>query len=370
MTRRPRQPWCRPAASLAKRCWPEADLRFGRTGGLELLLRLGLARARLRSLKVEVRQMEAPGLLGYLAARLDFSALEVLEIRTPGGYVLSSAQNLATVDVSGTGPANQKDYGLALVLAGLSAAEQSSMRVLWKSLASTLAGILHCSPLLGLLDCNLDAAADLHSLKLLPNLRCLTLRLYHLWDKYDSDCADPTEDLHDAVSRLSQLEEIAIDMSHPNKCSHVEIRLRFSSQSLRLLDLRGMQKDCEVSFLACPALKELHTFWRGYFGCGIRPLAREGTGLLVIRQPGPLPRACYAFGAQGHWQNATKDFSSAQLVQIPDMCRVVVHPDGHRGDLPAVFGHQVSDEGSRSWEMLAVGAFRDMPEARFPMSQE
>ncbi|KAJ1632909.1 hypothetical protein T492DRAFT_904640 [Pavlovales sp. CCMP2436] len=169
-----------PAAS--SRQLPRADLRFGCTGRLDLLLRLGLARARLRSLKIEAGKMEM-GLLRFIAGRCDLSALERLEYRTPGGYVHSYAQQnpaTAAVDFSGAVPENEMDYGLGLVLAKLSAAEHGSMRVLWDSQASPLAELLRRSPLLGLLDCNLDAAADLCALALLPNLRCLILRLRDL----------------------------------------------------------------------------------------------------------------------------------------------------------------------------------------------
>jgi hypothetical protein len=118
----------------------------------------------------------------------------------------------------------------------------------------------------------------------LPRLRRITLRLCELWGEY-SESADPSNELENVLSRLPQLEELSIDMHYPSGTCSTEMgpRLRITSQSLRLLDLRGMSKACEVGYLACPALEEMRTLWRCWYGGGILPLEREGDGCWSCR---------------------------------------------------------------------------------------
>jgi len=155
------------------------------------------------------------------------------------------------------------------------------------------------------------------------------------------------------VSRLPQLEELAIGMAHPSS-GDGDIRLRFSLQSLRLLDARGMPKLCYVGFLACPALEELRTLWHGHYSGGIMPWRKGSTEFYAIGggMGSDIPHSCCAFGARGH-------HSPAQPVDISDRCRVIFYTDDWPSLQPrqsAVFGQRVNDDGSRSWTMLEAGA--------------
>mmetsp|Transcript_30006 Transcript_30006/g.68789 ORF Transcript_30006/g.68789 Transcript_30006/m.68789 type:complete len:95 (-) Transcript_30006:179-463(-) len=63
---------------------------------------------------------------------------------------------------------------------------------------------------------------------------------------------------------MPKLEELAIEMN--NAGSEEAIKIRLTSQTLRVLDLRGMDKACEVCYLACPDMMEMRTLWCSYRG--------------------------------------------------------------------------------------------------------
>ncbi|KAJ1629589.1 hypothetical protein T492DRAFT_1010165 [Pavlovales sp. CCMP2436] len=335
---------CRVAReALAARGWPEIDLRYGRADSLGLILRLGLTLARPRSLKMDCGLNET-GLLGWIAERCDLSALERLEVRISGG-LLHTISN---------GPiATSHSQGLGLVLSRLSPAYHSSMRAQFMT-ASPLAGFFSRSPLLCLLGWPLLCPADLRALELKPRLHRLTLRIGARWSG-ESECADPRKELQDVLSRLPLLEELSIEMSWCEwPCD-----LRFTSQSLRLLDLRGMGKSCQVSYLACPALEEVRTLYRGSYEGGILPLARKGNGFRVINTHGGLPATFSAFGAHGSLPSHTRHGSLP--VDLPEKCRVMIYLEDWRcgrSDLPAPaeFCQRRDDDGSWSWQMQAAGA--------------
>jgi len=169
------------------------------------------------------------------------------------------------------------------------------------------------------------------------------------------------------LSRLPLLEELSIEMDQAcgwsRRCFRFGDgpRLRITSQSLRLLDVRGMGKSCEVSYLACPALEEVRTLSRGCYDGGILPLVREDNGFSVIDTHGGHPGTFCAFGARGATlfssdSSSVDEYSDCLPVDLPERCRVMIYPDGCEDNSPAEFCQRVNDDGSRSWQVQAVGA--------------
>lgn len=332
-------------------------------------MRVGRARARPRTLKIDCGLAEI-GLMWWLAERCDFSALEHFEIKLSGGFLHTSrtqraraAAPAAPMDPSTRREDEHSTYGLGWVLAELSGAHHATMRALWHRAcqpvpAYPLPVLWERSPLLVRLDCALHRSDELRSLAYLSQLRSLNINVSALWEER-SGCADAAEELRFAVSRMPRLEELSLRMRRAtgtNETSHGP-RLRVSSQTLRLLDVRGMDKSCEVSYLACPSLLEIRVRWCWPYSGGIKLLVRDAVGagpdaeaVYRVVESGNPPWQVDGFGANAstRWAHVSSPPDApCRPLDLPAACRVAFYDDeSHAESVHAVFLRVARAEGS------------------------
>mmetsp|Transcript_4697 Transcript_4697/g.14971 ORF Transcript_4697/g.14971 Transcript_4697/m.14971 type:complete len:406 (+) Transcript_4697:317-1534(+) len=267
----------RDALSIAFECLDLLIVKVPRQLGL--LRAVAANGARLRSMRLCVGSAEGPMLMRWLATTCDLSQLRVLQLRvygtTPWAIVdahrLPVNDRLHPVDLTGADLSedrrDQARRSQLEELPGWTAAAQGESFLAQLSRRATQ---LHTLGLVGSVG-ELGSAEELARLGMLQSLRVAASdERYGL----EGDRAWAKEDLEAAIPRLANLQKLTLLGGH-----HQNIRI--TSNSLRTLDMVGVDKACWLTRAACPRLTKIYAnaeiiFCASYGSGAIAYLNSEG----------------------------------------------------------------------------------------------